>query len=135
MERPSSKEDQQVCSLSSTIFLRIRIEHMTMNAITGSIASARRSAWPRGGSSGWGNFSAARVAIKMAPTPTTQASGHTPISVKERTRTKMTREEGFLEGVHIRYPLVKHDHDRESPQQDDENSEDDKPPDCRARNL
>ena len=71
----------------------------------------------------------------MAPTPTTQASGHAPISVKERTRTKMTREEGFVEGSYIRYPLVKDDHDREPPQQDDENSKDDKPPDCRARNL
>src|SRR5258706_1238825 len=135
MERPSNKKNDQRCSLNSASFLRIRMEHMTMNAITGSIASARMSAWFCGGSSGWGNFSAARVAIKMAPTPTTQASGCTPISAKALTGTKVAREEGLLEGMHIWYPLVKHDHDRESPQQNDENSKNDKPPDCHARSL
>lgn len=135
MERPSRKKGKQFCSLSGASFLRIRIEHMTINAMTGSIANARRSAWPRGGSSGRGNFSAARVAIKMAPTPTTQVSDRTPTSATKLTRTKVTREEGLVEGVHIRYPLVKHEHDWESPEQDDENSKDDKPPDCRARDL
>jgi hypothetical protein len=49
---------------------RMRMEHMTMNEMIGSIDILKMSVRFSGGLFGAGNFSKARVAIKIAPTPT-----------------------------------------------------------------
>jgi hypothetical protein len=46
------------------------MEHMTMNEMIGSIDMLKMSVRFCGGSFGTGNFSKARVAMKIAPTPT-----------------------------------------------------------------
>lgn len=48
----------------------MRMEHMTMKEMMGSIDMLKISVLFSGGSCGTGNFSRARVAIKIAPTPT-----------------------------------------------------------------
>jgi hypothetical protein len=50
--------------------LRMRMEHMTMNEMIGSMDMLKISVRFSGGSFGTGNLSKARVAIKIAPTPT-----------------------------------------------------------------
>ena len=111
---------------------------MTMKEIIGSIDMLRRSVWFSGGSRGCGNFSRARVAMKIAPTPTEcRESIRKRRSRRENvpTRPKMTTENRLSEGSDIRYPFIENKNDRQTAKQYHQDGQSYQPPNTDSRVL